>query len=136
MVGIVAFLASIGFLVGEWYDNHFFYFIHSFLKNLVKLLRDNFLILAFLASIGFLVGVWHAIFFIHSFFNKISWNCCETIFILHTIFFHWSLIYKNSQNLSETISYFPNIYSFLHWSRRFKQDWLFAEIFDQFLFHP
>ena len=47
MVGIVAFLASIGFLVGEWYDSHFFYFIHSFFKNLVKLLRDNFLIVAF-----------------------------------------------------------------------------------------
>ena len=28
MVGIVAFLDSIGFLVGEWYDNHFFLF-HS-----------------------------------------------------------------------------------------------------------
>ena len=28
MVGIVAFLASIGFLVGEWYDSHFFLF-HS-----------------------------------------------------------------------------------------------------------
>ena len=32
MVGIVAFLASIGFLVGEWYDSHFFYSLTHFSK--------------------------------------------------------------------------------------------------------
>ena len=33
MVGIVAFLASIGFLVGEWYDSHFISFTHFFNKS-------------------------------------------------------------------------------------------------------
>ena len=67
MVGIVAFLASIGFLVGEWYDSHFFLF-HSLiiLINLVKLLRDIFYFLNFgvLASIGFLFSEWYTIFFL------------------------------------------------------------------------
>ena len=121
MVGIVAFLASIGFLVGEWYDSHFFLFHSLIFQKSREIAARQFLFSKFwrfsvnangtpyFYSLSFFKNEYFTYYF-----QKISWNSYETIF------------------------YFPNIYQFFtglyNLKRQFKSH-LRQIVVDQFFSH-
>ena len=101
MVGIVAFLASIGFLVGEWYDSHFFLFHSLIFQKSREIAARQF------SDCGVFSLNWIPCrrmvrhFFIHSHFSKInislifkkSRQILTRQFFIFLIFINFSLVF-------------------------------------------